>query len=176
MGRKSKELLVITLLLNLAAFGWYGFLFSEIKKKNEHISDLTNRIEAEASRERAIAYKRDIVTDTVSFRGKLRSLTLQKGGEISFLELLEKSGDTVGARASVESVTTRSHPQLESMTELRLKLKAEGSWSAVVRFLGLMEFIPLESALDQLVVSKAERGGGVYPWRADFILIVLRET
>jgi hypothetical protein len=46
------------------------------------------------------------------------------------------------------------------MTELRLKLKVEGSWSAVVRFLGLMEFLPLESALDQLVVSKAERGEG----------------
>jgi len=174
IGRKSKELLIITLLLNLAAIGWYGFLFWKIKEKNEHISDLSNKIEAEVSAEQAIHDKKALVEDTAALRGKLLSFILGSREAVSFIEFLEKTGANIGVRTSVESVSAREHPELSGMEELRLKLRSTGSWPAVVRFLGLMELLPYEADVDQIVMSRAEFEGGDL-WRADFTLAVLKE-
>lgn len=174
IGRKSKELLAITLLLNIAAIGWYYFLFSEIKVKNEHLSELMNRIEVEIEKEGTINYKKDITVETATLREKLSSFTLAKGGAISFIELLEATGNEVGAHTSIESVSTKDHPQLSTVEEMRLKLKVTGSWPAVVRLLGLLELLPYETGLEQVVVSKGEASDEA-PWRADILLTVLKE-
>lgn len=174
IGRRSKELLILLLVLNLAAVGWYGFLFWKIKEKNEHISDLTSRIEAEAATEQTIREKKALVENTAAFREKLLSFTLGSKEAVSFIEFLERTGTDAGVRATVESVSAREHPRLSSMEELRLKIKSTGSWPAIVRFLGLMELLPYEADVDQIVVSKAEFEGGD-AWRADFVLTVLKE-
>lgn len=174
IGRKSKELLAITLLLNIAAIGWCYFLFAEIKEKNEHLSELTNRIEAETSEESALNYKKNLAVETAALREKLLSFTLAKGGAISFIEFLEATGNDVDARTSIESVSTKDHAQLSNIEELRLTLKVTGSWSAIVRFLGLLEVLPYETALEQVAVSKMEFPDEG-PWRADIFLTVLKE-
>lgn len=174
IGRKSKELLVIAILFNIAAIGWYGFLFAKIKEKNEHLSDLTNQIDAEIAKESAVDYKKNIAVETATLRGKLLSFTLAKEGAISFIELLEATGNEVGAHTSIKSVNTEDHPQSSNIEKLRLTLSTSGSWSAVARFLGLLELLPYETSLEQVMVSRAEVAGE-NPWRADLILTVLKE-
>lgn len=174
IGRKSKELLAITLLLNIAAIGWYCFLFFEIKEKNEHLSELTNRIEAEIAREGTISHKKDVAVETAPLREKLQSFILAKGGAISFIELLEATGNEVGAHTTIESVSTKDHPQLPTIEIMRLTLKVTGSWQAVVRLLGLLELLPYETGVEQVVVSKREASDEA-PWRADLLLTVLKE-
>ena len=174
IGRKRKELLAITLLLNVAAIGWGYFLFMEIKEKNEHLSELANRIEAETAEESDIHYKKNLAVETATLREKLLSSTLAKGGAISFIELLEATGRDVGARTSIESVSTKDNAKLSNIEELRLALKVTGPWPAVVRLLGLLELLPYETELDQVVVSKVE-SPEEGSWRADLLLTTLKE-
>ena len=132
------------------------------------------RIEAETAEESDIHYKKNLAVETATLREKLLSSTLAKGGAISFIELLEATGRDVGARTSIESVSTKDNAKLSNIEELRLALKVTGPWPAVVRLLGLLELLPYETELDQVVVSKVE-SPEEGSWRADLLLTTLKE-
>ena len=174
IGRKSKELLTITILLNIAAIGWYGFLFAEIKAKNEQVSELMNQIEAEAGKESTLASEKALVAETVPLRDKLASYFVGKDGAVSFFEFLETTGNEVGVHVSIKSPSVSDLAELSQAEELRLMLVATGSWPAVVRFLGLLEMLPYEAHVEQVVVSKVE-SSGADAWQASLSLRVLKE-
>lgn len=174
IGRKSKELLLIAVLLNIAAIGWYGFLFAEIKAKNEHVSELMNQIEAEAGKESTLNSEKALVAETASLREKLASYFVGKDGAVSFFEFLETTGNDVGVHVAIKSPSVSDLAELPQAEELRLLLTVEGPWPAVVRFLGLLESLPYEASMGEVVVSKEEslsKGA----WQASLSLKVLKE-
>lgn len=173
LGRKNKELLVIVLLLNLAAVGWYGFLFREIKMKNEVSSNLVNDIDARVAEENMQSSIKALAAETTVLREKLTGYSVAREGAVSFIELLETAGKNTGASVSIESVSTANVPDSTALETLRLTLNATGSWRAVIRFLGLLEFLPYEARIEQVVVSKPPQGGE--PWRINLALYVLKE-
>ncbi len=174
IGKKSKELLLITLLLNIAAFGWYGFLFAEIKAKNERISDLVNRIEAESAAGDTLSSQKMLAVETSALREKLFGYSVAREGAVSFIELLEATGNEVGAHIIIESVSTKERADFPQVEDLRFALAVTGTWPAVVRLLGLFELLPYEMRVEQAVLSKVGSSGGD-PWRADLSLTVLKE-
>ncbi|MSU56239.1 MAG: hypothetical protein EXS51_02955 [Candidatus Taylorbacteria bacterium] len=172
-SRKSKELLVITLLLNLAAAGWYGFLFYEVKQKNERISNLVNEIEVRSAEENMQGSIKTLVAETEPLREKLSNYFVGKEGAVTFIELLEQAGRDVGASVTIEAVSPVELPSVSFAETLRFTIKATGTWSSVTRFLGLMEFLPYEAQIQQVVISRSALAGE--GWRLDFTLRVLQE-
>lgn len=174
IGRKSKELLAITILLNIAAVGWYGFLLTDIQATQSRIFDLTNQIGAESAEGNTLTAKKTLTVDTALFREKLALYTVGRDGAVSFIELLETIGNDIGVRVVIESATTKELTLFPQNEELRLTLTATGTWSAVVRFLGLLELLPYKAKVEQVVVSKTPPLTRD-PWRADFSLTIVKE-
>ena len=173
ISRKNKELLAVTLLLNVAAIGLYAFLFTEIKAKNEHTSGLINQIEAETKEEQTQNSVKALVAETTSLRNKLKSYTVEKEGAVSFLELLERIGGEVGVSVAIDSVEKSELPAAPQTEQLKIALKADGTWSGIVRFLGLLEFLPYEARVEQVAVGRTATK--LEPWRISLSLIVLEE-
>lgn len=173
IGRKNKGLLAIVLLLNVAAVGWYFFLFIEVKAKNERVSDLVNRIDAETTAENLQNSVKALVAQTAPQRVKLNSYVIEKDGAVSFIELLERVGDDVGVAVAIESVERSERAETPAVEELRLALKATGAWSGVVRFMGLLELLPYEARISQAALSKKDAKED--PWHITLSLIVLKE-
>lgn len=171
-GRKNKELLAIVLLLNAAALGWYGLLFSKIQAKNEHVSALLNKIDAEAAEENLLSSVKALAANTASLREKLLGFAVPREGVVPFIEFLESTGREVGVSVSIESVSTAALPQGTAMESLRLHVTGKGAWSGVVRLFGLLELLPFETSVEQAVVSSEEDD----LWRLDATVAVLKDT
>lgn len=174
MGQKSKELLIITILLNLAAAGWYGFLFAEVKEKNETASTLSERTEAETAAGNTLHAKEALVAGTKNLRESLMSRIIPKEGAVSFIELLESAGTSVGARVSIESIRANELSGSLIAEELELSLRITGTWASVVRFVGLLELLPYKAEVHQVLISRTESSPG-HPWEARVSLTAVKE-
>ena len=172
LRRKNKELLIVTLLLNLVALGGYGFLLHEIKGKNEHISNLVNDIELQSKKERVINSVKALVVETSPLREKLSRYLVEKEGAVSFIELLEHLGKNRGVSVMISSVEKVPQEGTEQVETLLLGLKASGTWQDVIRFLGLLELLPYEAQVEQLTLSKSEKAS---PWQITLSLRTLKE-
>ncbi|OHA20901.1 MAG: hypothetical protein A2849_01985 [Candidatus Taylorbacteria bacterium RIFCSPHIGHO2_01_FULL_51_15] len=173
ISKKNKELLLITLLLNIAAVGFLALLFIEVKTKNEHISTLINEIEAEAAKESTNQSVKALIEETAPLLAELRGYMVEKEGTVFFIELLEKEGESVGVSVDITSVEKVPLEGASKIEGLRVRLKGNSTWLGVVRFLGLLELLPYEARVEQAVISRAEVAGS--PWRIDLSLHVLTE-
>ncbi len=171
-GRRNRELLVIVVLLNVAALGCYGVLFAQVKAKNENTSALLNKIDTETAEANLLASTKTLVADTAALREQFRNFSVSQEGVVPFIELLESVGRTVGVSVAIKSVDTAALPGSTTMEMLRVQVTGKGPWSGIVRFFGLLEFLPFEVTLEQAVVSNSE---GV-TWRLDATLTVLKDT
>lgn len=172
LARKNRQLLVLILLMNVAAIALYGFLFFTVKTKNEHISKLVNEIESGATAEDTQKSTKALAIETAVLREKLKSYLVGKDEAITFFELLERMGSDVGGEVTIHSVTKGGLDRPEA-EELRLTLVATGTWSAVIHYLGLLELLPLQVRVEQMVVSTSDKQGEA-PWRGDITLVVLK--
>lgn len=169
--RKNRKLLAIALLLNVAALGWYGFLFAKVKAKNERISALHNKIEAEAAEENFLTSVKALVNDTATLREKIQGFTVAPEAVVPFIELLESTGREVGVTVSIESVNPVALANATAVEMLRIQVTGKGAWAGIVRFLGLLELLPFEASVEQAVVSTGEGSA----WRLDATITVLKD-
>lgn len=174
MRKKTKELLVIVVLLNLAAAGWYGFLLLEVKTSNENFSRFSELIETATAEGNTVHAKKELAANTGSLREKLESRLIAKEGAVDFIELLERVGNDVGARVSIESVSASEVAGASFAEELRLAFTATGSWGAVTRFIGLLEFLPYRASIQHVTIAQGGEGNEK-AWRARVSLSVLKE-
>lgn len=170
-GRKNRKLLAIALLLNVAALSGYGFLFTKVKAKNEHISALQNKIEARAAEESVLTSVKTLVNDTATLREKIQDFTVAAESVVPFIELLESTGREASVAVSIESVNPVALANATTVEALRIQVVGKGAWAGVVRFLGLLELLPFEASVEQGVVSTGERN----EWRLDATIAALKD-
>jgi len=171
--RKTKELLVIALVLNVAAFGLYAFLFVGVKAKNERISVLVNEIDAQVAEEDTHSTIKTIVAQTTKQRNQLSEYIIAKEEAVSFIELLERAGRDIDVIVDITSVQETDISGSTTFEHLTLALTATGTWSGVVRFLGRLESLPYEVSITQAAVSKTEKYAG--SWGISLSLRALKE-
>lgn len=145
-------------------------MFAKVKAKNERISALHNKIEAEAAEENFLTSVKTLVNDTAVLREKIQDFTVAAEGAVPFIELLESTGREVGVAVSIESVNPVALPNATAVETLRMQVTGVGAWAGVVRFLGLLELLPFEVSVEQVAVSIGEKDA----WRLDATVTVLK--
>lgn len=152
----------------------YGALFAGVKQKNEQISRLVNDIERRAEEERLLVSSKALVAETAPLREKLSNYFVAKDETVSFIGQLETLGRESGVAVAIASVEAAPHDSSEVAENLRLSVTFAGAWQAVVRYLGLLESLPLEARVEQAALSRALTAGAS-EWRGDVTLLVLKE-
>lgn len=177
--RTSKTNLLIAALLALAAAVFYAVLFAQIKEKNEHVSALQNAIEQSAEREQRLVSVQKLVFETAALRKKLADYRIAKDNAVSFIAMLEKIGRETNLAVTIASVEVvpRAGADAAAAENLRLVIRFEGGFADTVRYLGLLELLPVESQVEQALVSRTSSGDGKNAplWRGDATLLALKE-
>lgn len=167
---KSKEFLLLTILLNLGVFVLFGFLFIQIKSANERTSGLLNEIELQSKEEDVLKSLKSLVQETAPLHAKLDTYFVSPEGVASFIGLLEAVGNRIGADVTITSVEKIDTEKAKDVEVLRVVLNATGSWERVIRFLGIIEFLPYQTTVDQVLLTRTAKG-----WRIDTTISVLKE-
>ncbi len=158
------------IVLNLLGAGAFGLFFWELKGKNERVSDLINKIELQAKQEQTLSSVKALVGDTVTLREKLNRYFVPQESVVSFIEELEGMGRRSGVAVQLDSVEEVAIVADKKSGGLRLMMHFSGSWANVVRYVGLLELLPIEGRLERVTVSSnAEEGG----WRGDAVFEAL---
>lgn len=177
IASKSKKFLLSAALITVVAALAYSVLFVQVKKKNERISTLINDIEQNAKQESVQNSTKQLLAETAPLRRKLAGYRIAKDEAASFIEMLETVGRSVGVLVTIESVEVAARTASPPAEDLRLAVRFEGHWQSVVRFLGLLELLPVEGRVEQALISRKSEGSGTRAslWRGDVTLLALKE-
>lgn len=174
---QSATLLIAAILCTIAALSVYAFLWFDIKSAHERASELGNEIEAGAKQEQEFKATKTLVSDTAPLRLKLDGYFVPAAGAVAFFESLEKQGLEAGVSVSLESVSVEPLSDSPFAETVRITLRAEGSFAAALRFLGLLEAAPRAGQIEQFSFAvRSPEDKKETTWRLDATVRVLKLT
>jgi len=148
MSRASLNLGIASAVFLILLAG-YGVWYASVRNLSAESASLADQIAAkEADASRAAAARRalgSIQDDQVA----LASHFVSAGNVVSYLEELGKSGQALGAKVSVGSVSAEEEPH----AHLALSVSIKGTFDAVMRTLGAIEYGPIDAEVSNATVS-----------------------
>lgn len=165
---KSARLhLIVSAILALAAIAAYGAWYMFVQQGSQETATLSNELAGkEATHAHAQVSKGQevVLADKQAFTA---THLLATADAVSFLERLEGTGRTLGAKVSVASVDD-AHKDSGS---LDISLSISGSFDAVMRTLGAIEHGQPAAVAKSMTLS----GGGA-TWSASGVITVATQT
>lgn len=95
---------------------------------------------------------------------KINDYFIAGGSTIKLLETIESLGQKAGVKLAMGQAG-------ENVTELKLNLSTEGSYSSTLKFLQSLETLPYAAKVDRLELRKGEK-----LWQSVFILRILKNS
>lgn len=132
---KTKQLLIIVLLINAALIGAYAFLFYSIKTKSEEASTLSQNLNAQRMNEEDLTLLRHAVNDMKDDRVKLQSYFIRSSTINTFFDLLESLGKESGTDMKLGSPIERGNV-------LGIDISARGTFADIYYLVKLIEHLP----------------------------------
>jgi hypothetical protein len=110
----------------------------------------------------------DVATKTEKDRRDLETHIISSLDMISFITSLESIGTQSGARVSITSVATdvTNASVVGSIGKAQAHVVVAGTWTTVMRALGLAEHLPFAGTIDHVRLSKG--GDTKFAWEASF--------
>lgn len=153
------------LVMLLIASSAYGVWYRIISQKSQHVADVEQKIIDANKNVRRIALARTALAEIANDEAAVRSYFVSEAGVVAFIDGLEKIGSTEKAEVSVLSVSSAGSP---SQPVLSLSLSIKGTFDAVMRTTGAIEYSPYDLWVTRLSVTHDEKN----LWHADIGLSV----
>lgn len=173
MHSPFRHLLVACSALGLVLVA-YTFWYGAVGSVSAHAAALANEIAMKSENTTRIAAAKTTLASLAVDEQAVHGYFVSAGDIVPFLEHLESTGRALGAKIEVVSVgaepaTPREH--------LRLSLKLSGSFDAVLRSLGAIEYAPYDVTLTTLTLDTIPpAGGGRAVWNAAAVFSVGTRT
>ena len=151
------------LLLALAVLG-YGAWYASVAAKSAQAADLQNQIDTQSATAMRVSSARAALAQIASSEAAVNGYFVPESDVVSFIDHLQALGSALSASVNVLSVsagTTGAHPSLA------VSLAVKGSFDAVIRTVGAIEFSPADLSITTLSV---EQNAG--SWTANLNLII----
>lgn len=141
--------LILWLCLCAAAFAGYAYWYSMVTDKSAMVTDLGNQIQTKTAASTRASAARTALADIQGDEALVESYFVPETGVVSFIDTLEGLAHAQKAAMKVLSVSTNGKAE-ESNLELLLTLSIEGSFDAVMRTVGAIEYAPYSISLSRL--------------------------
>ncbi|MHB0865579.1 MAG: hypothetical protein ACYC1Y_01610 [Minisyncoccota bacterium] len=160
---------LIHFLLALAVFAavlfGYGVWYTVVSNKSGEVADLQNQIVAASENMSRIASTRAAFAEIAGDEAKVQNYFVSESGVVAFINNLEALGAAQKATVSVLSVSTGGS---SSRPVLLLSITIKGTFDAVMRTVGVIEYAPYNLSVSTLSIGKDSQKN----WQADVNLIV----
>lgn len=147
MKRSSLIQLAIALAVLVSVLSAYAFWYSLVGKSSVEAAALSEEIRTKSQDSARVAAAKVALESLAQDEAAMRAYLVREKDIVPFLSTLEDTGTSLGARIEVVSVSADSKGQ---RSQLQLSLKITGSFDAVLRTLGAIEYGPYDSAIQSV--------------------------
>ncbi len=155
----------IALIVFITTFSVYGFWYSAIAKKSTTVAMMESQIKTKTETASRIAAARVALADILGSETKMQNYFVSESEIVAFINDLEARGRAQGTRVAVLSVSTASEDGHPTLT---LTLKVIGTFEAVMRTLGSIEYAPYYLRVGTLSLGLETKD----EWHADLSIVV----
>ena len=143
----------------------YGFWYAAIEAKSAAVAELKNEVTTKNENAGRIASARASLAELAGSEEIIQGYFVPETGVVAFINNLEARGRKQGAVVSVLSVSTSA---TEKSPTLVFSLTISGSFDAVMRTVGVIEYAPYDLSVSALSITH----DGEKSWRADLTIRV----
>lgn len=154
---------IIWILVCVVALVGQGFWYDIIVNKSATVADLQNQIDTKTETSNRIASARTALAEIAGDESIVQSYFVPETGVVPFIDDLEARARGQKADMKVLSVSTGG-----TKSTLVLSLTISGTFDAVVRTVGTIEYAPYGLSISKLSLGKNEKN----IWHADMELVV----
>lgn len=157
--------LIVWALIAAATMAGYGYWYALIAEKSAAVADLQSQIDSKTETAGRIASARATLSEISKDEAVVQSYFVPETAVVPFINDLETRAQLQKAVLKVLSVSTggtAAHPTLT------LSLALDGSFDAIMRALGAIEYAPYYLSIAK--VSLIENGTNI--WHADLEMVV----
>lgn len=182
--RPYKKILILLIVIVLALFTSFYFVYEDIKARNEHIGQLNQEIASQYKRNNYLLNLQKTLQNTDSDIVRINNSIIPSDGDIKFIEDLEKTAKAYGLSLSINSLVFEDGQGFSSSNIHVFKVRAEtnGPWSSTYKFLAQLESMPLKVKVNNFSLSgsvqnsspesKSSKVSSV--WRSVFDISILK--
>jgi hypothetical protein len=158
-------LLGFAAVLCAAAVITYGFWYRTIVTESTTVASLGSQIDTQTAAAARIASARAALAQIAGDEAAVQAYFVPQTNVVPFIDDLQTRGQSLGTVIAVQSVSANAqatHPSLS------LELTVSGSFDAVLRTLGAIEYAPYDLSITGLSLVQ----GGPKAWHADVKMLV----
>lgn len=170
MRRIALIQLVLAITALIAVLGAYAFWFVAVGKESATATSLTEEIKKKTEDAARVESAREALETLAADEASIQNYLIRQEDIVAFLSNLEGAGATLGAAVEVASVGAEAQGD---RSYIRLSLKISGSFDAVLRTLGSIEYGPYDSRIVNVTLDTVpgENGAsGQWTATATFLL------
>jgi len=156
--------LVFAVLVCAAAAVGYGFWYAAVGAESAAVAQIESDIVTKTETTAHIASARASLAEIAGDEATMRGYFVPETGIVSFINGLESAGQKQSAVVNVVSVSSGT---VNSRPALTFVLTVKGSFDAVMRTVGVIEYAPYDLSVTSLSVQQDTKA-----WRADLTLLV----
>lgn len=163
MNRRSIINLIAVAVLCLLAIGGYALWYGIVANKSAEAAELRSRLGAHGEAGNRAAFARSALAELGPKEEETYRHLVAADDIVPFLEGLETTGDRLGSSVEVISVTNS-----QTGDALALSLRITGSFDAVMRTLGAVEYQTYDTVLTSLTLDTLPEEGSAWSAAASF--------
>lgn len=149
----------------VAVLAGYGFWYAATAAKSVEVAELQSQIDAKTEAVSRMATTRAALAEIAGDESVVRGYFVPETGVVAFIDDLEARGRALGAAVSVLSVSTGGGG---AEPTLQFALSVKGTFDAVMRTVGAIEYAPYAISISALSVGQDAKD----LWHADLKLRV----
>ena len=163
---KSSLLHFVTVLfVCVAVFFGYGLWYTVIANKSASVANLQDQIDIKAETATHAALTRAAMAEISGDENTVQSYFVPKTSVVAFINYLETQGQAQKSTVNVLSVSTGTAGKQQVLI---LSLTIKGTFDAVMRTIGTIEYAPYDISISTLSLGKDDKNS----WHANLGLIV----
>ncbi|MCW9054825.1 MAG: hypothetical protein OQJ98_02485 [Candidatus Pacebacteria bacterium] len=168
---KVQSMLIGAILGAVIALGVYGFLFFEIKNKNNQASILQNQLDIEIRKDQRLRSIKQLLSELHVEVDTVDRYFVGADEVVDFLEELELLGNIADASVEVNSVSVSEGGEAIPYEHLRVEFHTQDRWVDLIHIVSLLETMPYGVRIER---SQIERVPNSTLWQAHIIFTVLK--
>jgi hypothetical protein len=166
MRRRAFIELFIALLIFAGVLGAYAFWYVAVGDASVEAAALSKEIQAKGLESSRVSGAKDALALLADDEASMRGYLVRQEDIVPFLSMLEEKGSFLGSVLEVASVSEETSAG-SGRGRILLALKITGSFDAVLRTLGAIEYGPYDSSVSNITLDTSAGEPGTAPaWTA----------
>lgn len=163
--RKALLQLVVTLVVVAAAAGGYALFYEAVSAKSAEAAALQTQINEKTEASARVMAAQAALSEIAADEAAVQAYFVPETAVVPFIDDLESRGRVLHTTVAVTSVAAK---HVENRPVLVLALTIDGSFDAVMRTVGAIEYAPYDISVSSLTLALVDGGN----WRANLGVLV----